>query len=280
MTEQQGNNGKVPTNEAGLKAQAPSPFALGRLSQWCLSSLPKVISTQSESCSVMSDSLQTFGLYSPWNSLGQNTGVGSLSFLQGIFPTQGLNPGLPHCRQILYQLNHQRSPRILKWAAYPFPIRSSRPRTQTEVSCMQADSLPTELPGKPFSLPDSRFHDCSPPARLAHQDVFPRLLSSSCVLCRLGAQWSEQWRTAMSWPPAKGHFPSQGLTQLLWVHRELIAGVPPEAEMPALSPHGWGSALILHGCLSPGRENTGGNTAASLFHFPFFPRTGPRRSRQ
>ena len=84
----------------------------------------------------------------------------------------------------------------------------------------------------------------------------------------------------LSRPPAEGRFPSQGLTQLLWVHRELIAGVPPEAEMPALSPHGWGSALIPHGCLSPGRERTGGNVAASLFHFPFFPRTGPRRSRQ
>ena len=42
-----------------------------------------------------------------WNSPGQNTGVGSLSLLQGIFPTQGLNPGLPHCRQILYQLSHK-----------------------------------------------------------------------------------------------------------------------------------------------------------------------------
>ena len=42
-----------------------------------------------------------------WNSPGQNTGVGSLSLLQGIFPTQGSNPGLPHCRQILYQLSHK-----------------------------------------------------------------------------------------------------------------------------------------------------------------------------
>ena len=44
---------------------------------------------------------------SPWNYLGQNTGVGSLSLLQGTFPTQGLNPGLSHCRQILYQLSHK-----------------------------------------------------------------------------------------------------------------------------------------------------------------------------
>ena len=48
-------------------------------------------------------------IYSLWNSPGQNTGVGSLSLLQGIFPTQGLNPGLPHCRRILYQLSHQGS---------------------------------------------------------------------------------------------------------------------------------------------------------------------------
>ena len=54
-----------------------------------------------ESRSVMSNPLQPHGLHSPWNSPGQNTGVGSLSLLQGIFPTQGSNPGLPHCRQIL-----------------------------------------------------------------------------------------------------------------------------------------------------------------------------------
>ena len=55
-------------------------------------------------------SLQPHGLYSPWNSPGRNTGVGSHSLLQGIFPTQGSNPGLLHCRQILYQLSHQGSP--------------------------------------------------------------------------------------------------------------------------------------------------------------------------
>ena len=64
----------------------------------------------SESRSVMSDSLWPHGLYSPWNSPGQNTGVGSLSLLQGIFPTQGSNPGLPHCRWILYHLSHKGSP--------------------------------------------------------------------------------------------------------------------------------------------------------------------------
>ena len=60
---------------------------------------------ESESRSVMSDSLRPLGLHSPWNSPGQNTGVGSLSLLQYIFPTQGLNLGLLHCRWILYQLS-------------------------------------------------------------------------------------------------------------------------------------------------------------------------------
>ena len=51
---------------------------------------------------------------SAWNSPGQNTGVGSLSLLQGIFPTQGSNPGLPHCRWILYRMSHKGSPMQLK----------------------------------------------------------------------------------------------------------------------------------------------------------------------
>ena len=65
---------------------------------------------ESESRSVVSNSLRPHGLYSPWNSPGQNTGVGSLPLLQGIFPTQGSNLGLLHCRRILYQLSHQGSP--------------------------------------------------------------------------------------------------------------------------------------------------------------------------
>ena len=65
----------------------------------------------SESHSVVSDSLRPHGLHNPWNSLGLNTGVGSLSLFEGIFPTQGSNPGLPHCRRILYQMSHKGSPR-------------------------------------------------------------------------------------------------------------------------------------------------------------------------
>ena len=90
---------------------------------------------ESESRSVLSDSLRPHGTISPWNSLGQNTGVGSLSLLQSIFLTQGLTPGLPDCRWILYQLSHKGSPRILAWIAYPFSRGSSQPRNRTRVSC-------------------------------------------------------------------------------------------------------------------------------------------------
>ena len=90
----------------------------------------------SESRSLVSDCLQPQGLYSPWDSPGQNTGVGSLTLLQGIFPTQGSNLGLPHCRWILYQLSHQGSLRILEWVAHPFSSGSSWPRNRTGVYCM------------------------------------------------------------------------------------------------------------------------------------------------
>ena len=65
----------------------------------------------------------------PW------TGVGSLSLLKGILPTQDSNPSLPHCRYILYQLSHKGNPRILEWVAYRFSSVSSWPRNQTGVSC-------------------------------------------------------------------------------------------------------------------------------------------------
>ena len=82
---------------------------------YCFSSSEHVNTVNKDSLwsgsrSVMANSLRPHGLHSPWNFPGQNTGVGSHSFLQGIFPIQGLNPCLSHCRQILYQLNHKGSP--------------------------------------------------------------------------------------------------------------------------------------------------------------------------
>ena len=84
-------------------------------------------------CPTLCDPMQ-----SPWPeySPDQNTGVGSLSLLQGIFWTQGSNPGLTHRRQILYQLSFQGSPRRLEWVAYPFSRGSSRLRNWTRVFCI------------------------------------------------------------------------------------------------------------------------------------------------
>ena len=100
-----------------------------------------------ESCSVVSDCLRPHGLGSPWNSPGQDTGVGSLSLLQGIFPTQDSNPGLPHCKWILYQLSHKGSPRILEWIPIPSPADLPDPGIEPGSPALQADSLPTELSG-------------------------------------------------------------------------------------------------------------------------------------
>ena len=97
----------------------------------------------------MSDSLRPHGLYSLWNSPGQNTGVGSLSLLQGIFPTQGSNPDLPHCGKILYQLSHKGSPRILQWVAIPSPVDLPNPGIKPGSPALQVDSLPTEISRKP-----------------------------------------------------------------------------------------------------------------------------------
>ena len=130
----------------------------------------------------MSSFLRPHGLYSPWNSPGQNTGVGSLSFLQGIFPTQGSNPCLLHCRQILYQLSHKRSPcvcsvaqsfptlygpmgcnppgssvhgifqaRILEWVALVFqgifPIQRSNPRLLSVLYWQEDFFITSGFPG-------------------------------------------------------------------------------------------------------------------------------------
>ena len=103
--------------------------------------------SESESHSVMSNSLHPHGLYSPWNSPGQSTGVGSLSLLQRIFPTQGLNPGLSHCRRILYQPRRKGSPASLCWGKLAFsllPCKSGSVCSHSFLS-MQHCSLHSEL---------------------------------------------------------------------------------------------------------------------------------------
>ena len=80
-------------------------------------------------------------------------------FSKVIFPIQGLNPGLPHCRRILYQLSHKGNPRILEWVTYSFSSRSSQPRNQTGVSCIAGRFFTNwAMREACFALSDRLFH--------------------------------------------------------------------------------------------------------------------------
>ena len=106
---------------------------------------------------MLSHSVVSDSLWPPWtvasvhgDSPGKNADVGCHALLQGIFLTQGSNPGLSHCGQILYHLSHQGSPRILEWVAYSFFRGSSQPRNQTRVSCIAGGFFTSWATGKPM----------------------------------------------------------------------------------------------------------------------------------
>ena len=102
----------TPTFICILNLSLSLSFSLCLVSQSCLTL-----------CNPMDCSLPGSSVHG--NSPGKNTGVGCHALLQGIFPTRGSNPGLSHCRQILYHLSHQGSPRILEWVPYLFSRGSS-----------------------------------------------------------------------------------------------------------------------------------------------------------
>ena len=114
---------------------------------WRILSITLLACDESESCFIMSDSLWPHGLYSPWNSPGSNTGVDSCSLLQGILPTQGLNPGLPRCRWILYQLTREQLRTPVFWPGEfyglysPLGHRESDMTEQISVHLMLADDI-------------------------------------------------------------------------------------------------------------------------------------------
>ena len=121
--------------------------------------------SESESCLVVSDSLRPHGLHSPWNSPAQNSGVGSLSLLQGIVPTQGLNPGLPHCRRIFYSLIHQ-GISIPEW--WPMPLLQPLPGQHPEAFRVLTRSITCS--GQKVALCDPSPTPCIPqPACLPSQ---------------------------------------------------------------------------------------------------------------
>ena len=86
------------------------------------------------------------------DSPGKNTGVACCVLLQGIFPTQGLNPGLLHCRWILYYLSYYQ----------PIPSLENIPDPGIKLrsSALQANSLPAELPGKPYHHQNNSNNGC------------------------------------------------------------------------------------------------------------------------
>ena len=104
---------------------------------------------ESESHSVVPDSLSPRGLYSSWNSPGQNIGVGSQFPPLGDLPNPGIEPMSPTLQVDSSSAEPPRKPRILEWVAYPFSSGSFQPRNWTGVSWeLQVDSLPAELSGK------------------------------------------------------------------------------------------------------------------------------------
>ena len=88
--------------------------------------------------SVVSDSLRPHGLQptrllGPWNFPGKSIGVGCHFLLQGIFPTQGSNPGLLHCRQTLYHLSHQGRQNTTGESLIQSPLSRKRVLTASQV---------------------------------------------------------------------------------------------------------------------------------------------------
>ena len=123
--------------------------------------------------------------------------MGSLSLLQEIFTTQGSNPGLLHCRQILYRLRHQGSPRILEWVAYPFSKGSSRPRNQNQILHCRQILYQLSYQGSPKKAPlstgilQARYWSglpCPPPGNLPNPVIDPGVLHCRWILYHLSHQ--------------------------------------------------------------------------------------------
>ena len=111
------------------------------------------------------------------DSPGRNTGC--QAFLQGIFLTQGSNPGLLRCRRILDCLSHQGSPRIRKRVACPCSRELPDPGTEPGSPALQAGSLPAQLPRKPQAKAGGDFGEGSEARQDTALSLFPGACSSS-----------------------------------------------------------------------------------------------------
>ena len=164
-------NTKDPWRNGAVLTCFSFPLAIWRW-QYLLISSSLVDESESESRSVVSDFLRPQGLYSPWNSPGQNNRVGSFSFLQGIFPAQGSKPGLLHCRQILYQLSHssvQFSHSVVSDSLRPHESQHTRPPCLSPTPGVHSDSCPSSQWCHPASVVP--FSSC--PQSLPASESFP-----------------------------------------------------------------------------------------------------------
>ena len=112
---------------------------------------------------------------------GQNTRVGSHALLQGIFPIRRSNPGLLHCRRMLYHLSHQVSPRILEWVAIPFSRWSSRPRNWTRVSGIVGRFCQLSYQGNSVNVGDTTDMGSIPVLGRSPGEGHDNLLRYSCL---------------------------------------------------------------------------------------------------
>ena len=170
---------------------------------------------------VVPDSLRPHGLQSsrlfcPWNSPGKNTGMGSHSLLQRIFPTQGLKLGLPHCRQVLYHLSHQFSSVVQSCPTLCNPMNHSTPGlpvhqqlpdfTQTHVHRVR-DAI---QPSYPLSSP-------SPPAPI------PPGIKVFSNESTLHMRWPKYWSFSFSIIPSK-EFPGLISFRMDWLDLLAVQG--------------------------------------------------------
>ena len=152
--------------------------------------------------SILSDSLWLHGLYCPWNSPGKNTGVGCYFLLQGIFLTQGWNPGLPHCRQILYCLSHPVSQSVSSVAqtcpTLCDPMNCSTPGLLSITNSQSSPKLtPTEL-----VMPSSHLILCHPLLLLLSIPPSIRVFSNESTL---RMKWPKYWSFSFSISPSNEH---------------------------------------------------------------------------
>ena len=210
----------------------------------CVFSFPLKVKV-SQSCPTLCDPMD-------YTVHGQNIGVGSLSLLQGIFPTQGLNPGLPHCRWIQYQLNYKKSLRILEWLAYPFSSESSQPRNWSGVPWVGKIPWRRKWQPTPVFLP-GKFHGqwslvgYSPRGR-KESDTTERLLFT-LLLIASGVFTNSAMREALETPasldkqaPTLARIPAH-LTLWVFLHSLIIPLLVDYGVLPLyLSSH----AFLLH----------------------------------